>query len=67
MISKGLSVAKNYLSLFYLMHAIACALASTCATSLMCVKNSTHHLGLQHLLSGTLEQRKWKKEQKHQI
>ena len=26
-----------------LMHAIARAHASTCATSLMCIKNSTHH------------------------
>ena len=34
--------------------AIACAHASTYATSLMHVKNSMHHLGLWHLLPGTL-------------
>ena len=33
------------------------------ATSLMCVKNITHHFCLWHLLSGTLEQRQQKKEQ----
>ena len=34
------------LSLLHLMCAIACAHASTHATSSMCVKNSTHHLCL---------------------
>ena len=33
-------------SLFHLMRAIVRAHASTCATSLMRVKNSKHHLGL---------------------
>ena len=58
---------KLKISLLHLMRAIVHAHASTCATSLMHVKNSTHHLGLWHLLSGTLERRKLKKEQKHQI
>ena len=35
--------------------------------SLMCVKNSMCHFCLSQLLSETLEQRKWKKEQKHHI
>ena len=30
------------------------------------VKDSTHHFCLWNLLSGTLEWRKWKKDQKHQ-
>ena len=54
-----------FFSLFHLMCAIASAHTSTRTTSLMPVKNSTHHLGLWHLLSGTMEQRKWKKEWKH--
>ena len=41
--------------------------ASTRTTSLMRVKNSTCHLCLWHLLSGTWQQRKWKREQTHQI
>ena len=41
--------------------------ASTHATSLMHVKNSMHYFCFRHLSSGTLEQRKWKNEQKHQI
>ena len=43
------------------------AQVSTRATSLMCAKNGMHHLCLWHLLPETLEWRKWKKEQKHQI
>ena len=43
-----------------MMHVIAHAHASTHATVLMCVKNSTCHFSLWHLLSGTLEWRKWK-------
>ena len=45
-------------SLFHLIHAITSAHTSTHATSLMPVKNTTHHLGLWHLFSGTMEQRK---------
>ena len=56
-----------YCSLLHLMCVIACAHASTRVTSLMCVKNSTHHFYLWHLLSGTLEWKKWNKGQKHQI
>ena len=41
---------------------IASAHASTLATSLMHEKNSTHHSCLWHLLPGTLEWRKWKKD-----
>ena len=36
-------------------------------TSLMCVKKTSRHFCLLHLLSGTLERRKWKKDKKHQI
>ena len=43
------------MGLLYLMRAIAHAHARTRATSLMLVKNSTHHFCLRHLLSGTLE------------
>ena len=50
------------ISLLHLLHAIACAHARTHTISLMRVKNSTCHFCLWHLLSGTLEQRKWKKE-----
>ena len=50
-------------SLIHLMHAIACAHASTLATSLMHVKNCTRHCCLWHLLEG----RKWKKDKKYQI
>ena len=53
-------------SCLYLMCAIAHAHASTCATSLMCVKNSMYHFCLWHL-SGTLEWKKWNKDQKHCI
>ena len=35
--------------------------------SLMRAKNTTRHLCLWHLLSGTLEWKKWNKGQKHQI
>ena len=49
------------------MRAITRSHASTRATSLMRVKNSTRHLCLWHLWSGTLERRKWKNEQNHQI
>ena len=41
--------------------------ASTHTTSLMHVKDSMHHLRLWHWLSGTLQQRKWKKEQKSNL
>ena len=54
-------------SLLHLTCAIACTHASTRTTCLMLVENSMHHLHLWHLLSGTLERRKWKIEQKHQI
>ena len=54
-------------SLLHLMRAITRAHASTRAISLMRVKNSIHHFCFWHLLSGTLERRKWKKEQEHQI
>ena len=54
-------------SLLHLIHTTACAHARTCATSLMCVKNSMHDFYLWHLLYGTLERIKWKKEQKHQL
>ena len=47
-------------SLVHLMCAIASAHARTCATRLMCVKNSMRHFCLWHWLFGTLEQRKWK-------
>ena len=57
----------RHFSLLHLMPAIARAHASTRATSFMCVKNSTCHLCLWHLLSGTWQQRKWKREQTHQI
>ena len=50
----------NRYSLLHLIHAITCAHASTHATSLMSVKNNTHHFCLWHLLSGALEQRKLK-------
>ena len=42
-------------SLIHLMCAIAHAPAGTHATSLMRVKNSTHHFRLRHLLFGALE------------
>ena len=41
---------------------IADAYANTYATTLMHVKNSMHYFCLWYLLSGTLEQRKWKKK-----
>ena len=37
-----------------------CSRSSTCATSLMHVKNSTHYFCLLHLLSSTLEWKNWK-------
>ena len=40
---------------------------STFTISLMYVKNTLHHFCLLHLLSGTLERRKWKKDEQHQI
>ena len=55
------------ISLLHLMRMIACVHISTLATSLMHVKNNMCHFCLSHLLSGTLEWRKWKKDQKHQI
>ena len=45
----------THTSLLHLMQVIACAHASTRPINLKHVKNSTHHLGLRHLLSGTLE------------
>ena len=51
-------------SLLHLMRAITLIHASTRTTSLKRVKNSTRHFCLWHLLSGTLEQRKQKKELK---
>ena len=39
----------------------------THTTSLMHVKNSTPHFCLLHLLSQTLQWRKWKNDKKHQI
>ena len=48
------------------MRAMTRAHASTSASSLMCVKNSTHRFCLLHF-SGTLKRRKLEKEQKHQI
>ena len=50
------------ISLPHLMRVIARAHASTRATSLMHVKNSTHHFCLWHLLFGTLEWKKWNKD-----
>ena len=50
------------ISLLYLMCTIARAHAGTRTTSLICVKNSTRHFSLWHLLPGALERRKWKKE-----
>ena len=47
-------------SLIHLMHVIARTHISTSTTSLMPVKNIMHHFSLWHLLSGTLELRKWK-------
>ena len=55
------------LSLLHLMSAIPHVHASTCVTILMCEKNSLCHFCLWHLLSGTLEQGKWMKEEKNQI
>ena len=54
-------------SRLHLMHAIAHTLASTCVSSFDAGKNSTCHFSLWHLLSGTLEWRKWNQEEKHQI
>ena len=51
---------RNYNSLLYLVHAITRTNASTRATSLMSVKNSTHHFCLKHLVPGTLKLKKWK-------
>ena len=62
----SLTWALNF-SFLYLIHAITSAHASTCATSLMHVKSSMRHFCLWHLLSGTLEWRKWKKNEKHWI
>ena len=62
-IPKGIGI----ISLLYLMRAIAHAHASTCTTSLMHAKNSTCHSCLWHSLSGTMEWKKWNKDQKHQI
>ena len=53
------------MSLLYLIRAIAHAHARTRATSLIRVKNSTHHFYLRHLLSGTFERRKSNKDQKN--
>ena len=54
--------------LLSLLHwAIACTYASLCTPSLTHIINSTHHFCLQHLLPGTLEWRKSKKDQKYQI
>ena len=49
-------------SFLQLMLAIVRGHASTWSTSLMRVKNSMRHFCLWHLLSGTLEWRKWKKD-----
>ena len=46
--------------LFHLIWAVACAHATTCATSLMHAKSSTPLFCLWHLLFGLLEWRKWK-------
>ena len=43
----------NFSSIFHFVHAIARAHASTCATSLMCVKNSMRHFCQWHWDSGT--------------
>ena len=51
----------SYISLVHLMRAIAHAHASTRATSLMRIKDNTHHFLLWRLLSGTLKWRKSKK------
>ena len=56
-----IKVISSYnITLTHLMHAIVCAQASTCATSLMRVTNSMCYFCLWQLLSGTLEWRKWK-------
>ena len=47
------------ISLIHLMRAIAHAHVSTRATGLSRVRNSSRHFCLWHLLSGTLEWRKW--------
>ena len=57
----------NIYRLLHLMRVITRTHASTRATSLMRAENSTRHFCLWYLLSGTLEWRKWKKDQKHQI
>ena len=49
------------ISLLHLMNVIACTHTSTCATSLMRVKNCICHFYFWRLLFGILEQRKWKK------
>ena len=49
-----------YNSLIHLMCAITRVHGSTCANSLMCVKNTMHHFCLWHLLPGTVEWRKLK-------
>ena len=54
-------------SLIHLILVIARAHAITQATSLMHVKNKMRHFCVWHFLSGTLEWRKLKKEQKHQM
>ena len=54
-------------TVIHLMCAVTHTQASTLPTCLMNVKNSMCHFCLWHLLSGTLECRKWKKDQKYQI
>ena len=61
------SIFCTLFSLINLMCVITCAHDSTLTTSLMRVKNSTCHFCLWHLLSGTLECRKWKKDKRYQI
>ena len=58
----GINTFSPKCSILHLVCVIARVHVNTCATSLMFVKNS-----LLLLLSGTLERRKWRKEQKHQI
>ena len=63
--TEQLKTTQTNTSLLHLMRAIARAHASTRVNSLMRVKNCKCHLCLWHLLSGILEQIKWKRE--HQL
>ena len=53
----------THVSLLHLMRAIARTQASTRATSLMCVKNSTHHLSMT-LIAWDIGMKKMKQRSK---